>query len=197
MEFVKGPDFPTGAIVEGKQGILNAFKTGRGKVIVRSKTTILEEKTMNKIVVTEIPYEVNKAELVRKIDEIRFNRSIDGIIEVRDESDRNGLRIVIDLKKDISVQNTLNYLYKNTDLQKNYNYNMVAIRDKRPVLMGIMDILDGYIDHQIDVVTRSSIYDLNKAKARKHIVSGLIKAISILDDVVKTIRQSKDKGDAK
>lgn len=197
MEFVKGPDFPTGAIVEGKQGILNAFKTGRGKVIVRSKTEILEEKTMNKIVVTEIPYEVNKAELVRKIDEIRFNRSIDGIIEVRDESDRNGLRIVVDLKKDISVQNTLNYLYKNTDLQKNYNYNMVAIKDKRPVLMGIIDILDGYIDHQIDVITRSSIYDLNKARDRKHIVEGLIKAISILDDVVKTIRQSKDKGDAK
>ena len=120
-----------------------------------------------------------------------------GIIEVRDESDRNGLRIVIDLKKDISVQNTLNYLYKNTDLQKNYNYNMVAIKDKRPVLMGILDILDGYIDHQIDVVTRSSIYDLNKAKDRKHIVEGLIKAISILDDVVKTIRESKDKGDAK
>ncbi len=197
MEYVKGPDFPTGAIVEGKQGILNAFKTGRGKVIVRSKTEILEEKTMNKIVVTEIPYEVNKAELVRKIDEIRFNRNVDGIIEVRDESDRDGLRIVIDLKKDISVKNTLNYLYKNTDLQKNYNYNMVAIKDKRPVLMGIMDILDGYIDHQIDVVTRSSIYDLNKAKDRKHIVSGLIKAISILDDVVKTIRQSKDKSDAK
>ncbi len=197
MEFIKGPDFPTGAIVEGKQGILNAFKTGRGKVIVRSKTEILEEKAMNKIIVTEIPYEVNKAELVRKIDEIRFNRSIDGIIEVRDESDRNGLRIVVDLKKDISVQNTLNYLYKNTDLQKNYNYNMVAIKDKRPILMGIIDILDGYIDHQIDVVTRSSIYDLNKARDRKHIVEGLIKAISILDDVVKTIRQSKDKSDAK
>lgn len=197
MEFVKGPDFPTGAIVEGKQGILNAFKTGRGKVIVRSKTEISEEKTMNKIIVTEIPYEVNKAELVRKIDEIRFNRSIDGIIEVRDESDRNGLRIVVDLKKDISIQNTLNYLYKNTDLQKNYNYNMVAIKDKRPVLMGIIDILDGYIDHQIDVITRSSIYDLNKARDRKHIVEGLIKAISILDDVVRTIRQSKDKSDAK
>lgn len=197
MEYIKGPDFPTGAIVEGKQGILNAFKTGRGKVIVRSKTEIVEEKTMNKIVVTEIPYEVNKAELVRKIDEIRFNRNIDGIIEVRDESDRNGLRIVVDLKKDISVQNTLNYLYKNTDLQKNYNYNMVAIKDKRPVLMGIIDILDGYIDHQVDVITRSSIYDLNKAKNRKHIVEGLIKAISILDIVVKTIRQSKDKSDAK
>lgn len=197
MEFIKGPDFPTGAIVEGKEGILNAFKHGKGKVIVRSKTEIIEEKNMNKIVISEIPYEVNKAELVRKIDEIHFNRNLEGIIEVRDESDRNGLRIVIDLKKDISVQNTLNYLYKNTDLQKNYNYNMVAIKDKRPVLMGILDILDGYIDHQIDVVTRSSIYDLNKAKDRKHIVEGLIKAISILDDVVKTIRESKDKGDAK
>lgn len=197
MEFIKGPDFPTGAIVEGKEGILNAFKHGKGKVIVRSKTEIIEEKNMNKIVISEIPYEVNKAELVRKIDEIHFNHNLDGIIEVRDESDRNGLRIVIDLKKDMSVQNTLNYLYKNTDLQKNYNYNMVAIKDKRPVLMGILDILDGYIDHQIDVVTRSSIYDLNRAKDRKHIVEGLIKAISILDDVVKTIRKSKDKSDAK
>ena len=120
MEFIKGPDFPTGAIVEGKEGILNAFKHGKGKVIVRSKTEIIEEKNMNKIVISEIPYEVNKAELVRKIDEIHFNRNLEGIIEVRDESDRNGLRIVIDLKKDISVQNTLNYLYKNTDLQKNY-----------------------------------------------------------------------------
>ena len=197
MDYIKGPDFPTGAIVEGKQGILSAFKTGKGKVIVRSKTEIVEEKNMNKIVISEIPYEVNKSELVRKIDEIRFNRHADGIIEVRDESDRSGLRIVVDLKKDISVQNTLNYLYKNTDLQKNYNYNMVAIKDKRPVLMGILEILDGYIAHQIDVVTRSCQYDLNKANNRKHIVEGLIKAISILDDVVKTIRQSKDKADAK
>lgn len=197
MQFMKGPDFPTGAIVEGKEGIYNAFKNGKGKVIVRSRSEIVEEKNMNKIVITEIPYEVNKAELVRKIDEIRFNKSIDGIIEVRDESDRQGLRIVIDLKKDISVENTLNYFYKNTDLQKNYNYNMVAIKDKRPVLMGVIEVLDGYINHQIDVITRSSIHDLNKANARKHIVAGLIKAISILDDVVKTIRQSKDKGDAK
>ena len=197
MDYIKGPDFPTGGIVEGKQGVLSAFKTGKGKVIVRSKTEIVEEKNMNKIVISEIPYEVNKSELVRKIDEIRFNRHVDGIIEVRDESDRSGLRIVVDLKKDISVQNTLNYLYKNTDLQKNYNYNMVAIKDKRPVLMGILEILDGYIAHQIDVVTRSCQYDLNKANNRKHIVEGLIKAISILDDVVKTIRQSKDKADAK
>ena len=121
MEFMKGPDFPTGAIVEGKQGIRTAFEKGRGKVVVRSKTEIIHEKNMNKIIVSEIPYEVNKAELVRKLDEIRFNKSVDGIIEVRDESDRNGLSIVIDLKKDVDVQNTLNYFFKNTDLQKNYN----------------------------------------------------------------------------
>ena len=197
MEFIKGPDFPTGAIVEGIDGIRNAFEKGKGKVIVRAKTEIVEQKNMNQIVVTEIPYEVNKAELVRKIDEIRFNKNIDGILEVRDESDREGLRVVIDLKKTVNVQNTLNYFYKNTDLQKNYNYNMVAIKDKRPVLMGIVDILDGYIDHQIDVVTRASLYDLSKANERLHIVDGLIKAISILDDVVKTIRSSKDKADAK
>ncbi len=197
MEFMKGPDFPTGAIVEGIDGIKTAFQKGKGKVVVRSKTEIIHEKNMNKIVVSEIPYEVNKAELVRKLDEIRFNKSIDGIIEVRDESDRNGLSIVIDLKKDVDIQNTLNYFYKNTDLQKNYNYNMVAIKDKRPVLMGIEDILDGYIDHQIEVITKRSLYDLNKANDRKHIVDGLIKAVSILDEVVHAIRKSKDKQDAK
>ena len=197
MEYIKGPDFPTGAIVEGIDGIQTAFEKGKGKVIVRAKTEIVEQKNFNQIIVSEIPYEVNKAELVRKIDEIRFNKSIDGILEVRDESDREGLRIAIDLKKTVNVQNTLNYFFKNTDLQKNYNYNMVAIKEKRPELMGVIAILDGYIDHQIDVVTRSSLYDLNKAKARLHIVDGLIKAISILDEVVKTIRRSKDKGDAK
>lgn len=197
MKFIKGPDFPTGAIVEGINGIRKAFETGKGKVVVRSQTKIVEEKNMNKIVVTEIPYEVNKAELVRKLDEIRFQKNIDGIIEVRDESDRNGLSIVIDLKKDVDVQNTLNYFYKNTDLQKNYNYNMVAIKNKRPVCMGIVEILDGYIDHQIDVVTKRSMFDLKKAQERKHIVDGLIKAISILDDVVHTIRHSHDKQDAK
>lgn len=197
MEYIKGPDFPTGAIVEGKEGVKTAFQKGKGKVVVRSKTKIIQEKNINKIVVSEIPYEVNKAELVRKLDEIRFNKSIDGIIEVRDESDRSGLSIVIDLKKDVDIQNTLNYFYKNTDLQKNYNYNMVAIKDKRPVLMGIEDIIDGYIDHQIEVITKRSLFDLNKANDRKHIVDGLIKAVSILDEVVHTIRKSKDKQDAK
>ncbi len=197
MEWIKGPDFPTGAIVEGKEGIINAFKTGRGKVVIRSKVNIQEEKNMNVIVIEEIPYEVNKADLVRKMDEIRLNKSIDGILEVRDESDRTGLRVVVEVKKDANVQNVLNYLYKNTDLQKNYNYNVVAIKNKRPTLMGLIDILDSYIEHQIDVVTRRSIFDLNKAQNRQHIIDGLIKAISILDEVVKTIRASKDKGDAK
>ncbi len=197
MQYMKGPDFPTGAIVEGKEGIRTAFQNGRGKVVVRSKTEVVECKNMNKIVVSEIPYEVNKAELVKKLDEIRFQKNIDGIIEVRDESDRNGLSIVIDLKKDVDVQNTLNYFYKNTDLQKNYNYNMVAIKDKRPVLMGIEGILDGYIDHQIEVVTRKTLFDLKKAKDRKHIVDGLIKTVSILDEVIHTIRHSHDKSDAK
>lgn len=197
MDYIKGPDFPTGGIVEGRDGIINAFKSGKGKVVVRCRYTLEETKSCNRITINEIPYEVNKAELVRKIDEIRFNKSIDGIIEVRDESDRNGLTVVIELKKEVSVENTMNYLYKNTDLQKNYNYNMVAIKDKRPVLMGIKDILDGYINHQIEVITRSTLYDFNKAKNRQHIVDGLIKAISILDEVVALIRSSKDKSDAK
>lgn len=196
-KYIKGPDFPTGGIVEGSKEIANALRKGRGKVIVRSQTVIEEKKNMNQIVITEIPYEVNKAELVRKIDEIRFNRDIDGILEVRDESDRTGLRIVIDLKKDVDANNTLNYFFKNTDLQKNYSYNMTAIKDKRPELMGIEDIIDGYINHEIEVVTRSSLFDLEKAKKREHIVEGLIKAVSILDEVVHTIRQSKDKADAK
>lgn len=196
-KYIKGPDFPTGGIVEGSKEIANALRKGRGKVIVRSQTAIEEKKNMNQIVITEIPYEVNKAELVRKIDEIRFNRDIDGILEVRDESDRTGLRIVIDLKKDVDANNTLNYFFKNTDLQKNYSYNMTAIKDKRPELMGIEEIIDGYINHEVEVVTRSSLFDLEKAKKREHIVEGLIKAVSILDEVVHTIRQSKDKADAK
>jgi len=197
MKIVKGPDFPTGAIVEGKEGIREAFSTGKGKVIVRSRTEIVEAKNINQIVITEIPYEVNKAELVRKMDEIRFNRSIDGIIEVRDESDRNGLRIVVDLKKEALANNILNYFFKNTDLQKNYNYNMVAICDKRPEQLGLVAILDAYIAHQIEVITKRSLFELDKTNARLHIVDGLIKAISILDEVVKTIRKSKDKQDAK
>lgn len=193
LNIVKGPDFPTGGIVEGIKGIKDAFETGRGKIILKSKCEIVK----NQIIVTEIPFDVNKASLVRKIDEIRVDKKIDGISEVRDETDREGLRIVIDLKKDVNKELILNYLLKNTELQITYNYNMVAIVRRRPKLLGILKILDAYIDHQKEVVTRRTKFDLEHAKARLHIVEGLIKAVSILDELVATIRASKDKKDAK
>ncbi|MBQ7141032.1 MAG: DNA topoisomerase IV subunit A [Bacilli bacterium] len=193
LNIVKGPDFPTGGIVEGIKGIRDAFETGRGKIIVKSKVTI--EK--NQIIVTEIPFDVNKAALVRKIDEIRVEKKIDGIVEVRDETDREGLRIVIDLKKDANKELILNYLLKNTELQISYNYNMVAIVNRRPKLLGILKILDAYIAHQKEVVIRRSEFNLRHAEARLHIVEGLIKCISILDEVIQTIRASKNKSDAK
>ena len=192
MQFIKGPDFPTGAILEGIDGIKSAYQTGRGKIILKSKVTI--EK--NKIIVHEIPYEVNKALLVRKMDEIRLEKKIDGILEVRDESDKDGLQIAIDLKKDANAENILNYLYKNTELQISYNFNNVVIVNRRPMLLGIIGILDAYIAHQKEVITKRSEFDLRTAKARYHIVEGLIKAISILDEVIKTIRSSKNKANA-
>jgi len=192
LNFVKGPDFPTGGEALGIDGIRQAYETGRGKIFIRSKLSV--EK--NKIVITEIPYEVNKQLLVKKIDEIRIDKKIDGIVEVRDESDKDGLQITIDLKKDANSKNILNYLYKNTELQISYNYNMIAIVNRRPMQLGLIPILDAYIEHQRDVVTKRTRYDLNHAKNRYHIVEGLIKAISILDDVIKLIRGSKNKADA-
>ena len=192
MQFIKGPDFPTGAILEGIDGIKSAYQTGRGKIILKSKVTM--EK--NKIIIHEIPYEVNKALLVRKMDEIRIEKKIDGILEVRDESDKDGLQIAVDLKKDANAENILNYFYKNTELQISYNFNNVVIVNRRPMLLGILGILDAYIAHQKEVVTRRSEFDLRTAKARYHIVEGLIKAISILDEVIKTIRSSKNKANA-
>ena len=192
MNYIKGPDFPTGAIIEGIDGIKSAYETGKGRIIIKSKTKI--EK--NKIIISEIPYEVNKALLVRKIDEIRIDKKIDGIAEVRDESDKDGLQIAIDLKKDANAENILNYLYKNTELQISYNFNNVVIVNRRPVLASLTLILDAYIAHQRDVVKRRSEFDLAHAKARYHIVEGLIKAISILDEVIKIIRESKDRTDS-
>ena len=192
LNFVKGPDFPTGGQAIGEKGIKEAYETGRGKIIIRSKLTV--EK--NKIIITEIPYEVNKQLLVKKIDEIRIDKKIDGIIEVRDESDKNGLQITIDLKKEANSKSILNYLYKNTELQVSYNYNMIAIVNRRPMQLGLIPILDSYISHQKEVVTKRSNFDLAHAKKRYHIVEGLIKAISILDEVIKTIRASKNKIDA-
>lgn len=192
MNYIKGPDFPTGAIIEGISGIKSAYETGRGKIMIKSRVSI--EK--NKIIIHEIPYEVNKAQLVRKMDEIRIDKKIDGVLEVRDESDKDGLQIAIDLKKDANAENILNYFYKNTELQISYNFNNVVIVNRRPMLLGLLGILDAYIKHQEEIVTRRSEFDLKMAKSRYHIVEGLIKALSILDEVIKTIRASKNKGDA-
>lgn len=198
MTIVEGPDFPTGGILQGKDGIKDAYRTGRGKVYLRSKTSIQEIRGhKEQIVITEIPYEVNKAQLVKKMDEIRVLKKVDGIAEVRDESDRQGLSIVIELKRDVDANGILNYMFKNTDLQISYNFNMVAIADMRPQQVGLVQILKEYIEHQKDVVLRRSQFDLTKAKKRLHIVEGLIKALSILDKVIKTIRGSKNKSDAK
>ncbi len=197
MELVKGPDFPTGGIVQGKAQIREVFATGRGKVVVRSKCEIIESRTGPSIVVTEIPYEVVKSALVKRITDIHLSRQIEGITDVRDESGRDGLRIVIECRKDVNCELILNYLYKNTDLQINYSYNNVAIVNHKPVLMSLADALDAFIEHRRDVVLNRSRYLLNKKKARLHIIEGLIKAISVLDEVIAIIRKSKDKKDAK
>ncbi|MFD1018324.1 DNA topoisomerase IV subunit A [Thalassobacillus hwangdonensis] len=198
MQHIKGPDFPTGGIIQGLDGIKKAYETGKGKVILRGRAEIESLRgSKQQIVIDEIPYEVNKANLVKKMDELRIDRKVEGIAEVRDETDRTGLRIVVELKKDANSEGVLNYLYKNTDLQVTYHFNMVAIKDKTPTLLNLHQIMDAYISHQKEVVTRQSKYDLKKARARAHIVEGLIKAISILDEVIATIRASKDKQDAK
>lgn len=198
MTVIHGPDFPTGGIIQGVDGIKKAYETGRGKIVVRSKADVEPLKGgKEQIVITEIPFEVNKANMIKKIDDHRFDRKLEGISEVRDESDRTGLRIVIELKKDVDANGILNYLYKNTDLQVSYNFNMVAIYKRRPTMMTLQSMLDAYIDHRKEIVTKRSEYDLQKAKDRMHIVDGLMKALSILDKVIKTIRASKDKRDAK
>ncbi|MCI7701642.1 MAG: DNA topoisomerase IV subunit A [Tenericutes bacterium] len=196
MQYVKGPDFPTGAIVEGIEGIKEAYTTGRGKINIKSKYTFEEEKGKLSLVITEIPFETNKALLVKKIDDIRIDKKIDGIVEVRDESAAD-IRIVIDLKKTANKDLIVNYLLKNTDMQISYNFNMVSIVNRRPKLLGLAASLDAFIAHQRDVVKRRTEFDLAHAKARYHIVEGLIKCISILDEVIKVIRASKNKQDAK
>ncbi len=193
LKIIKGPDFPTGAIVQGEEGIKEAFETGRGRIIIKSKTRIEE----GRIVITEIPYEVNKASLVRKIDEIRLGKKVDGIQEVRDESDKEGLRVVVDIKKGFDSEAVLNFLHRKTDLTKSFNYNMVAINNKRPELMGILTIFDSYIYHQKEVVTNRSNHDLRRAQKRLHIVEGIIRMLDVVDDVVALIRASKGKADAK
>ncbi len=196
LKIVKGPDFPTGGVAEGLKGIKEAFEKGKGKVNVRCKYEITGPKSKRQIIISEIPYEVNKASLVKKIDDIRIEKKIDGISEVRDETDRNGLQIAIDLKKDANEQLIINYLLKNTEMMVSYNYNMVAIVNHRPMVLGIIAIIDAYIAHQKEVITRRTEFDLKVAQARMHILEGLIKALSILDEVIKTIRASKNKAQA-
>ncbi|HEW3299373.1 TPA: DNA topoisomerase IV subunit A [Streptococcus pneumoniae] len=198
MEFLPGPDFPTGAIIQGRDEIKKAYETGKGRVVVRSKTEIEKLKGgKEQIVITEIPYEINKANLVKKIDDVRVNNKIAGIAEVRDESDRDGLRIAIELKKDANTELVLNYLFKYTDLQINYNFNMVAIDNFTPRQVGIVPILSSYIAHRREVILARSRFDKEKAEKRLHIVEGLIRVISILDEVIALIRASENKADAK
>ncbi|HEL1759701.1 TPA: DNA topoisomerase IV subunit A [Streptococcus suis] len=198
MEFLPGPDFPTGAIIQGADEIKKAYETGKGRVVVRSRCDIEQLKAGKKqIVITEIPYEVNKAVLVKKIDDVRVNNKVPGIAEVRDESDRTGLRIAIELKKDSDEQTILNYLYKYTDLQINYNFNMVAIDNFTPRQVGLQKILSSYIAHRREIIIARSKFDKEKAEKRLHIVEGLIRVISILDEVIALIRASENKADAK
>ena len=198
MKFVKGPDFPTGGIVQGVNGLEKAYKTGRGRIVIRSKTDIEKMRGgREQIVINEIPYDVNKGNLVRKMHDIRINKQIDGIADVRDETDRSGLRIVVELRKNVNAEGILTYLLKNTDLQVSYNYNVIAIDDKQPKLLGLKDILNSYLAFRREVITRRTQTLLDKDKAREHIVHGLIKAVSILDQVIKVIRESDNKAHAK
>ena len=197
LDIVKGPDFPTGGICMGKSGIVDAFTNGRGKVIVRSKYTFEKNKGKEQIVITEIPFEVNKAMMVAKIDSIRIDKKLDGIAEIRDETDRDGVRIVIDLKSGANKDIIINYLLKNTDLQISYNYNMVAIVNRRPMTLGIIPLLDAYIEHQRETIIKRSRFDLEAYKKRLNIVDGFLKMMDILDQVIKVIRASKNKADAK
>ncbi len=197
MNYIKGPDFPTGGIVEGKAGLIDAYETGRGKVVVKAKTEIIKEKNCQKIIIHEIPYDVLKENLRKKIEDIKIDKKVDGITDVKDESDKEHMgRMVIETKKGANTEVILNYLFKNTDLQVNYNFNMVAIVNRRPKQLGLLAILDAFINHQKDVILRRTNFDLNHCNERLHIVEGLLKAVSILDEIISTIRKSKNKADS-
>lgn len=197
MHFIKGPDFPTGGIVMGKDAIKEVFENGRGKVVLRSKCEIVENKKENQIVVTEIPYEVIKCQLVKRISDIYLSKEIDGITAVRDESGRDGLKIVLDIRKEANAKMILNYLYKHTDLQINYAYNNVAIVNHSPKTMTLKMAIDAFIEHRKEVVLNRSKYLKNKKENQLHIIEGLMKAVSVLDEVIHIIRHSKDKKDSK
>ncbi|CAM3130716.1 DNA topoisomerase IV subunit A [Paenibacillus lupini] len=197
MGIVKGPDFPTGGVIMGEEGIREAYTTGKGRIHIRSKVEIEDVRGgRQQITITEIPYQVVKSRLVSAMENIRLEKKVEGISEVRDESGRNGLRIVVELKKEADANGILAYLLKKTDLQVTYNFNMVAIVNKAPQQLGIKQILSAYIAHQKEVVTHRTQYDLEKAEERAHVVEGLVKALNILDEVIATIKASKNRADA-
>jgi len=196
LNIIKGPDFPTGGVIEGKDGLRQAYETGKGKVVVKAKTEIVKDKKGHRIIVHEIPYDVLKEPLRKKIEDIKIDKKVDGIVDVKDESDKENMaKLVIELKKDANAELILNYLFKNTDLQVNYNFNMVAICDRRPKQLGLLQIIDAFIAHQKEVILRRTRYDLKKAEEKLHIVEGLLKAVDILDEVIKIIRASKNRQD--
>ena len=193
MKIVKGPDFPTGATILGRKGAKEAYRTGKGSVLVRSKTEIEEtSRGKQQIVVTEIPFQVNKARLLEKIDELVNDKKIDGISEIRDESNMEGTRVVIELKRDANPQITLNRLFKQTQLQESYSMIMIALVDGEPKQLNLKEMLEHYIAHQKEIVTRRTRYDLAKAEARAHILEGLLVALDNIDEIIKTIRASYD-----
>ncbi|MCP3772388.1 DNA gyrase subunit A [Paenibacillus sp. MZ04-78.2] len=197
MGDIKGPDFPTGGIIMGSEGIREAYRTGRGRIYVRARTAIEDLRGgRQQIVITEIPYQVVKSRLVTAMENIRLEKKLEGIAEVRDESGREGLRIVVELKKEADAQGILAYLFKKTDLQVAYNFNMVAIVNKTPKQLGLRDMLEAYIDHQKEVVTHRSRFELEKAEDRAHVLEGLVKALNILDEVIAAIKASKNRQDA-
>lgn len=197
MTFIKGPDFPTGGIIMGGSGIEDAYRTGKGRIYLRSKTDIESLRGgKQQIVITEIPFQVVKSRLVTAMENIRLEKKVEGIAEVRDESGREGLRIVVELKKDADANGILNYLLKKTDLQVNYNFNMVAIVNKTPQQLGLKAMLEAYIEHQREVVTYRTQFELEKAEDRAHVLEGLVKALNILDEVIAAIKASKNRQDA-
>ena len=198
MEHIKGPDFPTGGIILGRRGIREAYYTGRGRIETRARTNIEQMSGgRSRIVVTEIPYMVNKAKLVEKIAELVHDKRLDGISDIRDESDRNGMRIVIELKKDVYPQVVLNYLYKHTSMQENFGANMLALVNGKPRILNLREMIYYYLEHQKDVITRRTKFDLDKANARAHILEGLLKALDYIDEIVDLIKASANPTQAK
>lgn len=197
MQFIQGPDFPTGGQILGLSGLVEAYETGRGTIVNRATTEIVENKNKTSIVVTAIPYQVNKTTLIERIATLAKDKVIDGITDLRDESNRKGMRVVIELRRDVNAHVMLNNLYKHTQLQQTFNFNMIGIDKGQPRMVNLKDILRLYIEHQVEVILRRTVFDLEKAEARAHILNGLVKALHDIDRAIQLIKQSKTADEAK